>query len=158
MSSYWRQKISKIGELSELPRFKKKDTVSPFSKDINTIIISTLTGGTSMINIGGTNIGDTIKILRETKGMTQTELSEAAGISESHLKKIEAGTRQPGISTYKKIIEIIEMEIVIKNDKKSVKGGCLERTQNILLNSTDEQALFLTRLLEFIVENRESLT
>lgn len=34
-----------------------------------------------MINIGGTNIGDTIKILRETKGMTQTELS-------AHVKRL----------------------------------------------------------------------
>lgn len=110
-----------------------------------------------MINIGGTNIGDTIRVLREAKEMTQTELSEAAGISESHLKKIEAGTRQPGINTYKKIVEILEMEIVIRNDKKTVKGNCMERVQDIILNSTDEQALFLTKLLEFMAENRKAL-
>ena len=32
-------------------------------------------------------------------GMSSVELSEAVGISESHLRKIEAGTRQPGIRT-----------------------------------------------------------
>ena len=44
---------------------------------------------------GGTNLGETIRILREVRGMTRAQLSEIAGISESHLNKIEAGTRQP---------------------------------------------------------------
>ena len=41
-----------------------------------------------MIKVQSTNIGEAIKLLRESKGMTRAELSEAAGISESHLKKL----------------------------------------------------------------------
>lgn len=44
-----------------------------------------------MIKVQSTNISEAIKLLRESKGMTRAELSEAAGISESHLKKIETG-------------------------------------------------------------------
>ncbi len=49
-----------------------------------------------MIKVQSTNIGEAIKLLRESKGMTRAELSEAAGISESHLKKLrlEAGIRE----------------------------------------------------------------
>lgn len=57
------------------------------------------------MDAGTTNIGKTIRTLREVKGMTRLELSEAAGISES------------------------------------------------LMNSTDEQALFMTGLLEFVARN-----
>lgn len=43
-----------------------------------------------MISMGSTNLGLTVKRLRETKGISRGELAGAAGISEAHLKKIEA--------------------------------------------------------------------
>ena len=48
-----------------------------------------------MISMEGTNLGVTVKKLRETKGMSRVELSEAAGISESHLKKLKPGSDNP---------------------------------------------------------------
>ena len=33
-----------------------------------------------MINMQGTNIGEAIRLMRESKGMTRAELSEAAGV------------------------------------------------------------------------------
>lgn len=75
-----------------------------------------------MISVEGTNLGVTVKKLRETKGMSRCELSEAAGISESHLKKIEAGTRQPGIRTYRKMIAVLDADIVIR-DLAALPGG-----------------------------------
>lgn len=110
-----------------------------------------------MMNIGNTAIGESIRKLREARGMTRSSLSEAVGISESHLKKIEAGVRQPGINTYQKIIEILGIDLVIKNDAKTIKGNCIERTQEILMNGTDGEAVFFTKLLEFIVENKDLL-
>lgn len=50
------------------------------------------------MNTQGTDLGKVIKIVRETRGMSRMELSEAANISESHLKKIGAGARNPGIA------------------------------------------------------------
>ena len=79
-----------------------------------------------MISMEGTNLGITVKKLRETKGMSRMELSEAVGISESHLKKIEAGNRQPGIQTYRKMIAALEADIVIRD----MTGSCLLYTSD----------------------------
>lgn len=40
-----------------------------------------------MIRREDTNLGLTVKNLRKAKGLSRIELSEAAGISESHLKR-----------------------------------------------------------------------
>ena len=60
-----------------------------------------------MIRAEGIHLGKTIGKLREAGGMSRKELAEAVGISESHLKKIEAGTRLPGIQTYERMIGIL---------------------------------------------------
>lgn len=101
-----------------------------------------------MINMQGTNIGEAIRLMRESKGMTRAELSEAAGVSESHLKKIEAGGRQPGIHTCQKIVSALGMEIVIRNEEDTVKGSCIAKAQEILMNSTETQAIFMTCVME----------
>ena len=58
-----------------------------------------------MIDFRCTDMGQEIKMLRVMRGMERPELAEAVGISDSHLKKIESGARQPGIHTYRKIID-----------------------------------------------------
>lgn len=108
-----------------------------------------------MINFEGTNIGETVRTLRKAKGMSRPGLSKAAGISESHLKKIEAGLRQPGFDTYQKILETLEAEIIIMHKEKTVKGNCVAKMQAILMSSTEEQAVFMTAVLECMAQNME---
>ena len=110
-----------------------------------------------MISMESTNLGLTVKQLRETKGMSRVELADAAGISESHLKKIEAGGRQPGIQTYQKIMEALEADVVIRNIDRSIKGNCAARAQKVLLESTEKQALFLVQVLEFMAQNMKAI-
>lgn len=100
----------------------------------------------------GQEFGSTIRTLREKKEMTRSELAEAAGISESHLKKVESGSRRPGIGTYQKIIRILG-EDMIAGSADTVKGNCAARIQEILMDSTEEQALFMTGLLEYVAKN-----
>ena len=80
------------------------------------------------------------------------ELSEAAEISESHLKKIEAGVRQPGIQTYQKIIDVLQADIVIKDMSGTVKGDCAARAEKVFLESTEAQAVFLVQVLEHMAQ------
>lgn len=108
-----------------------------------------------MINFEGTTIGETVRILRNAKRMSRLDLSKAVGISESHLKKIEAGIRQPGFETYQRILETLEAEIVITDKGKTVKGGCVAKMQTILMHSTEEQAVFMTTVLECMAQNIE---
>lgn len=105
-----------------------------------------------------TNLGRILKKLRETKGMSRGELSEAVGISESHLRKIEAGHRLPGIQTYQKVMIVLEADIVIKNGTGTVRGDCTERAQKVFMDSTEDQALYLVKILESMAEGLNELT
>ncbi len=89
--------------------------------------------------------------------MSRGELSEAAGISESHLKKIEAGERQPGMSTYQKVIAVLGADIAIKCIAGTVRGDCTERVQKVFMESTEAQALYLVKLLECMAEELKTL-
>ena len=110
-----------------------------------------------MISMEGTNLGVTVKKLRETRGMSRVELSEAVGISESHLKKIEAGNRQPGIQTYQKIVAVLEADIVIENLTGTVIGDCTARAQKVFLESTEKQAVYLVQVLGYMAENMKMM-
>lgn len=100
-----------------------------------------------------TSLGDTIRTLRLTKGKTVEELAEAVGISESHLKKIESGTRQPSMATYQRIVEILGIRMVIDNREETVKEKCLAKAQNILLDKTEREVKYLVRILECAADN-----
>jgi transcriptional regulator with XRE-family HTH domain len=47
--------------------------------------------------------GEAIKAIREPLGIAQFELAERAGISRSHMNKIEKGVEQPAIETAARI-------------------------------------------------------
>lgn len=135
-----------------MSRLRKKDTTSPFSNNNYNFIMDTPVRRDRMISMEGTNLGVTVKKLRETRGMSRIELSEAVGISESHLKKIEAGNRQPGIQTYRKMIAVLEADIVIRDTTGTVMGDCTARAQKVFMESTEAQAIFLVQVLEYMAQ------
>ena len=45
----------------------------------------------------GIDIGKAVKELRKSRNISKEKLAENIGISVSHLEKIEAGARRPGI-------------------------------------------------------------
>ena len=53
-----------------------------------------------------------------------------------------------GIHTYQKIVSALGMEIVIRNEEDTVKGSCIAKAQEILMNSTETQAIFMTCVME----------
>lgn len=152
-----KRKRAETVERLELSRLRKKDTTSPFSNNKYEFIMNTPVGRYRVISMEGTNLGVTVKKLRETKGMSRVELSEAAGISESHLKKIEAGVRQPGIQTYQRMIAVLEADVVLKDVTGSIKGDCAARAQKVFLESTETQAVFLVQVLEFMAQNMKAI-
>lgn len=101
----------------------------------------------------GTDLGDTIRALRRMKGITVERLSEEVGISESHLKKIESGTRQPSMATYQRIVEVLGIKMVIDNEEETVKEKCLAKAQSILLDKTESEVKYLVRVLECAADN-----
>lgn len=103
-----------------------------------------------MMNVRDTNIGKIVRALRENRGMTRPGLAEAFGISESYLKKIETGVRQPGVHLYQKMLEELEAVLVIVDMDKAVKGNCIAKAQEILMESSEAQAEFMIILIRFM--------
>lgn len=112
-----------------------------------------------MISMGSksTDFGLVVRSLRETKGMSRGELARTAGISESYLKKIENGDRNPGLETYQRITEVLDADIAIRNSDGTVKGECAIRAQKVFLESTESQAVFLVQVLEFMAQNMKTI-
>lgn len=97
--------------------------------------------------------GDTIRKLREKKGVSRTELAEAVGISESHIDKIEAGSRKPSMNTYEKIISFLGAKLVIEKVELTAKDKCVKKVSDILCGSTEQQAFFFMKIIEHIAED-----
>lgn len=106
-----------------------------------------------MISMESTDLGLTVRKMRKTKGLSRIEVSDAAGISESHLKKIENGIRKSGFETYQKIMEALDADVALRSADGTVKGDCAARAQKVFLESTEEQAVFLVQVLEFLAQS-----
>lgn len=105
-----------------------------------------------------TNIGENIRFLRKERRLTKINLAEQVGISESHMNKIESGSRRPGINTYQKIMDVLGVEMMIRSMDDTLKGKCITKVEQILRESTDEQALYLTNMLEYMSKNIKQIS
>lgn len=56
-------------------------------------------------------LGNKIKELRKSIGLTQEELAEKVGIDNKHLSKIENGKHAPSFKTIKKISDVLKADI-----------------------------------------------
>jgi HTH-type transcriptional regulator / antitoxin HipB len=63
-------------------------------------------------------LGDLIKQIRKRKGLTQKELSQRMGISDSAVNKYESGKENPTLHTLRKIAAAlgVELEITFRDD------------------------------------------
>lgn len=110
------------------------------------------------MKVEGTDVGKVIKTIRKKKNMSIMELSEAAGISKSHLEKIEAGLRRPGISTYQKLLHLLGSELVTCVVEDTVQQQYAIRAEEIFLKSSEAQAEYLIKVLECMAENIQVLS
>lgn len=106
-----------------------------------------------MMDVKDTNIGKIVRALRENRGITRPGLAETVGISESHLKKIETGVRLPSVHLYQKILEELEAVLVIMDIDRTVKGDCIAKAQEILMDSSEAQAELMIKMMECISQN-----
>jgi transcriptional regulator with XRE-family HTH domain len=74
-------------------------------------------------------IGKRIRLLRLERGITQGDIEKAAGISRSHLSKIESGkVENPGLLTLERIAKVLKVSIsyLLHFDERSLKKRILE--------------------------------
>ena len=65
-----------------------------------------------------TNIAETIYLLRKRKGLSQKQLAQRAGMSQTAISALESGSRMPRLVTLAKIAESLEatFEIHLRGD------------------------------------------
>lgn len=97
-------------------------------------------------------IGDRIRILRTEKGISQEELAHKAGVSTSHIGKLERGEKNPSLNSIEKVINALEttFEDLFKHIQPSY-GDTDNTTLSLLINklatlSLDDQKLMLEHL------------
>ena len=56
-------------------------------------------------------LGENLKLYRENKNMTQTEVAEALGIKSATVSKYESGTLEPNIESLKKLAQLFDISI-----------------------------------------------
>ena len=52
-----------------------------------------------------------VKVFREYRGMTQTQLADAAGLRQAYVSQIEAGSRSGTVDVLKRIAEALRVDI-----------------------------------------------
>ncbi len=57
------------------------------------------------------NIGDRIKVLREKCGYTQNSLAERAGVSQTHLRRVELGQADVTVGHLQLICDALEISL-----------------------------------------------
>lgn len=63
-------------------------------------------------------MNNNLKKIRKEKGLTQIQLAKLVGVTNDYISQIERGVRSPGLTTAKKISDLLEKnieEIFFKN-------------------------------------------
>lgn len=73
--------------------------------------------GTKPNNITGVTssgrLGQAVRAIRRAKGMTQGELSAAAGVSRPQISTIESGLANPGMSTVMRLLRALDCSLTV---------------------------------------------
>ena len=92
------------------------------------------------------NVGERIIELRTAKGLTTNKLANLAGVSQSHLREIELGKRNPTVETLSFFCDALGLSLsdfFNENDGKTINPLLL----TVIKELSEEQQL---RLAEFL--------
>lgn len=100
-----------------------------------------------------TDWGEIIRRLRDERGLSRSQLAERAGVSISHLEKIEAGHRSPGMNTFTRIMLELDVSIGLYSQDGTIHEKSVLTVQEIFLNCSEREVKYLTRMVECMAEN-----
>lgn len=104
-------------------------------------------------------LADNIKRLREYKGLTQPELAELAGISVSHLAKIESGCRNMGMNSYLQLLSALKVNTMLIAEFKNIRhvDEAVVSFAELIKDCTDTEVKFLMETLEAMKLNMRKM-
>lgn len=88
--------------------------------------------------------GKKLKLYRKSKGFTQEQLAELAGVHEKHISKLELGLYKPSYVTLKKIFKALDLNIEdsgMEFEKVSTNDNPFYIKSLQILNTSTEQEL-----------------
>lgn len=88
-----------------------------------------------------------IKQMRQKLGLTQIQLANLAGVSQSLITKIERGNIEPSYSIAKRIFILLEEKLAEKQKEMIAKDICTKGIASIESKDTIEQAIKLMKKL-----------
>lgn len=101
-------------------------------------------------------IAKKIKLARKKANLTQEELAEKVGISAKQISRIEIATYSPSLSTFLKLVNILNIDIrefginnSITEDKNTVRKNLMK----LVYNATDAELEFYYLTLETMAKN-----
>lgn len=99
------------------------------------------------------DLGELIRSLREARGIARSELAEQSGVSISHLEKIEAGQRSPGMNTFLKMMLVLDVNISLSGTGNTIQEKCVVAVQDIILGCAEGEAEYLACMVECMARN-----
>ena len=96
------------------------------------------------ISINLDNIGSLLRMSRKEKKMTQSEVAEAIGVSAQHYSRIERGEYRPGLQTFLKLTDVLELDISkLKISGENKISSTMFEILNLLnkFNNTQQEAV-----------------
>ena len=63
------------------------------------------------IECSGISVGENIRIIRTKRGISQTELAEAVGISQPMMNQIERGSKVPNVILARDISRVLQCDL-----------------------------------------------
>ena len=91
------------------------------------------------------NVGKRIKDLREKKGFTVNKLANLAGISQSYLRDVELGNKNPTVETLSYFCDALGVSL--KDFFDNMDSGINAFLKSELVKLSDEQQLKLAEFL-----------
>ena len=78
-------------------------------------------------------ISETLRAVREAKGIRQSELARTIGMDPGHLSRIESGQSNPNIATLTEIARALELEIMLvpRENVPAVRAMASRRKANL---------------------------
>lgn len=94
------------------------------------------------------NVGNRIKELRLKKGITVNRLANLAGISQSYLRDIELGNKQPTVEYLSYICDALNISLVTFFSNDSSQNELTDRIKKLSVNQQKALLSFLVSMDE----------
>lgn len=101
---------------------------------------------------------DKVKELRTKRRLSQIELSNRSGVSQSTISSLERGEKSPSEATLILLAKALRVPVseLLEDNKKSAanEGGIKQEIANLLLVLSDEELQHMREYAEFLVSRR----